>query len=95
MTDTGSENSEVVNKFYTGFPSYHHLVTFYEFAKPCAETMQYCYTSSPFTRPGGRTMALIDKLFLFLVRIRLGLFQQDLAHWFNVHESTVSRKVVT
>lgn len=85
-------------KFYTGFPSYHHLVTFYEFVKPCAETMQYCYTnstSSPFTRPGGRTMALIDELFLFLVRIRLGLFQQDLAHRFNVHESTVSRKVVT
>ena len=61
-------------KFYTGFPSYHHLVTFYEFVKPCAETMQYCYTnstSSPFTRPGGRTMALIYELFLFLVRIIL------------------------
>ena len=40
-------------------------------------------------------MALIDELILFLVRIRLGLFQQDLAHRFNVHESTVSRKVVT
>ena len=43
--------------------------------------MQYCYTnstSSPFTPPGGRTMALRDELFLFLVRIRLGLFQQDL-----------------
>lgn len=48
-----------------------------------------------FNRPGGRTMALIDELFLFLVRIRLGLFQQDLVHRFNVHESTVSRKVVT
>ena len=85
-------------KFYTGFPSYNHLVTFYEFVEPCAETMQYCYTtstSSPFTRPGGRVMTLIDELFLFLVRIRLGLFQQDLAHQFNVHESTVSRKVVT
>lgn len=30
-------------KFYTGFPSYHHLVTFYECVKPCAETMQYCH----------------------------------------------------
>ena len=43
-------------KFYTGFPSYHHLVTFYEFVKPCEETMQYCHTnstSSPFTHPGG------------------------------------------
>ena len=39
-------------------------------------------------------MALIDELFLFLVR-RLGLFQQDLAHQFNVHEYTVSRKVFT
>ncbi|XP_068690948.1 uncharacterized protein [Montipora foliosa] len=92
-----STDNDSIN-FCTGFPSYHHLVTFYEFVKACAETMQSCYTnstSSPFTRPGGRTMALIDELFLLLVRIRLGLFQQDLAHRFNVHESTVSRKLLT
>lgn len=84
-------------KFYTGFPSYQHLVTFYEIAKRSAETMQYCYTSgmSSKTRPGGRTMVLIDELFMFLVRLRLGLLQQDLAHRFNVHESTVTRKVIT
>ena len=55
--------------------------------------VQYCYkssTSSPCTRPGVRTMAIIDKLFLFLVRIRLGLFQQDLAHRFNVHDRVYS-----
>ena len=39
-------------------------------------------------------MALRDELFLFLVRIRLGLFQQDLLTDL-IHESTVSRKVVT
>lgn len=84
-------------KFYTGFVSYQHLVTFYEIVKPSAESMQYCYTSSMSSnaRPDGRTMVLIDELFLFLLRIRLGLLQQDLAHRFNVHESTVSRKVIT
>ena len=81
-------------KFYTGFESYQHLVTFYEIVKPSAESMQYCYTRSMSSnpRPGGRC---IDELFLFLLRIRLGLLQQDLAHRFNVHESTVSRKVIT
>lgn len=84
-------------KLYTGFVSYQHLITFYEIVTPSAESMQYCYTSSMSSspRPGGRTMVLIDKLFLFLLRIRLGLLQQGLAHRFNVHESTVSRKVIT
>lgn len=40
-------------------------------------------------------MQLIDELFMFLVRIELGLFQQDLAHRFNLHMSTVSRKLTT
>ncbi|CAH3177903.1 unnamed protein product [Porites evermanni] len=84
-------------KFCTGFVSYQYLVTFYEIVKPSAESMQYCYTSSMSSNPppGGRTMVLIGELFLFLLRIRLGLLQQDLAHRFNVHESTVSRKVIT
>lgn len=84
-------------KFYTGFPSYQHFIAFFEFVKPSAETMTYCYASNmPFvSRPGSKKMSLIDELFMFLVRIRLGLLQQDLAHRFNVSESTISRNVVT
>ena len=40
-------------------------------------------------------MVLIDEFFLFLVRIRVGLFAQDLAHRFNIHIATVSRKIIT
>ena len=83
-------------KFYTGFCSYKHFILFYDFIKPTAETMTYCYASGILeNRPNIRAMHLIDELFMFLVRIKLGLFQQDLAHRFNLHISSVSRKITT
>jgi len=83
-------------KFYTGFCSDKHFILFYDFIKPTAETMTYCYASGILeNRPNIRAMHLIDELFMFLVRIKLGLFQQDLAHRFNLHISSVSRKITT
>ena len=46
-------------------------------------------------RPGVRKMQLIDELFLFCVRLKLGLFALDLAQRFYLHVSSVSRKVTT
>lgn len=47
--------------------------------------MTYCYAAGILqNRPNVRAMQLIDKLFMFLVRIKLGLIQQDLAHRFIV-----------
>lgn len=40
-------------------------------------------------------MQIIDEMFMFLVRIKLGLFVQDLAFRFQLHISTVSRKLKT
>ena len=40
-------------------------------------------------------MKLIDELFLFLCRIRLGLHEEDLADRFRCSVSTVSRKIIT
>ena len=40
-------------------------------------------------------MQIIDEMFMFLVRIKLGLFLQDLAFRFQLHISTVSRKLTT
>ena len=40
-------------------------------------------------------MQLIDELFLFCVRLKLGLFELDLAQRFDLHVSSVSRKVTT
>lgn len=72
-------------KFYTGFCTYNHLKLFYNFARPSAETMTYCYAAGILqNRPNVRAMQLLDKLFMFLVRIKLGLIQQDLAHRFIV-----------
>lgn len=58
--------------------------------------MTYCYASGERgSRPGARSMLLIDEMFMFLVRLKLGLFEQDLAHRFQIHLSTVSRKLNT
>lgn len=74
-----------LERFYTGFCTYNHLKLFYNFARPSAETMTYCYAAGILQNwPNVRAMQLIDKLFMFLVRIKLGLFQQDLAHRFTV-----------
>ena len=64
--------------------------------KPSLENITYCYASGMANnRPGGRKMVLIDEFFMFLVRIRTGDLEQDLANRFNMHVSTVSRKITT
>jgi len=89
-----TDNDDI--KFYTGFPSYQHLTLFYNLVRPSAENMTYCYASGVLeSRPACRALPLIDELFMFLVRIKLGLFEQDLAHRFSIHISSVSRKIIT
>lgn len=43
----------------------------------------------------GQSLQPIDKLFLFLVHLSLGLKQRDLSHRFNIHESTVTQVITT
>lgn len=47
------------------------------------------------TRGRPPSLSFKIQLFLLLVRLRLGLFQQDLEHTFDIHESTVSRFFAT
>ena len=83
-------------KFYTGFPTYDHFKLFFELVKPTAETMVYVYASGIGTnRPGVRKMQLIDELFLFCVRLKLGLFELDLAQRFELYVASISRKITT
>ena len=42
-----------------------------------------------------QSLALEDQLFMWLYKVRLGLFDQDLAVRFNISISTVSRTVIT
>ena len=90
----GVDNESI--KFYTGFPSNEHIKFFFSFIKPSAELMTYCYTSGEReNRPASRNMLLIDEMFIFLVQLKLGLFELDLADRFEIHISSVSRKLVT
>ena len=83
-------------KFYTGFPSNNHIKRFFEFVEPNAKYMTYCYASGVReSRPAARQMQLIDEIFMFLVRLKLGHFEKDLADRFNLHISSISRKVIT
>ena len=46
-------------------------------------------------RRQSRTIQLIDELFLFLCRLRVGLLTTDLAVRFSISKASVSRKIVT
>lgn len=85
--------------FYTGFMSFSLFNAFFNFIKPSASSMtSYYYKASEAINVAvrkQRNMLLIDELFMFLCRLRCGLMEQDLAVRFNIHISTVSRKIIT
>jgi hypothetical protein len=84
--------------FYTGFTSYKHFYLFYRCVEPNAKTMVSAYYQGTrtFSLAGRkRNMLLIDELFMFLCRLRVGLLEQDLGVRFNCSISTVSRKIIT
>ncbi|XP_060595512.1 uncharacterized protein LOC132749670 [Ruditapes philippinarum] len=93
-------------QFYTGFSSYTLLLNVYNLLRPTAEKMtrwsqiqrkRMGYSQEINTDISFRSEStpLIDQFFMFLVKIRLGLFQQDIACRFNVSQSTVSRIIIT
>ncbi len=90
-------NNDTLINFYTGFPSYQQLITFFKWIEPSANSMRTsAYQSTDTISLAGRPrcMILVDELFMFLIRLRLGLYEQDLAVRFNCTVSTVSRKVI-
>ena len=100
--------------FYTGFESYQALIAFWDFVKPCSESLiswknarakvkgDHADPSVPFPflqqqkneRNRQREMEPIDQLWLF-TRVRLGLFERELAHRLGVSVSTMSDVFVT
>ena len=80
--------------FYTGFPSYAHLKACFDFGGPAASRLLYrdsrrVLHQSNKGRP--RSLSPMDEFFLTLVRLRLGLLEDDIAYRFGVSQSTVSR----
>ena len=85
-------------RFYTGFPNYSSFKAFYEYLSPPCEHLTYHgsntapQTSESQTKCGrARSMSPEQELFLVLVRLRLGLLLQDIAHRFNISITQVSR----
>lgn len=102
-----SSNSEVFNiekykdnpddiAFYTGLSDYEMLMC-YNLVKDSAKNISYnyerIYCDLESTKQPGRPRALstFQEFIMTLVRIRLGLFERDLGHRFNVSHMSVSR----
>ena len=83
--------------FYTGLSDYAMLMLCYNMIKDSAKNISYnhervyCDLDSK-NKPGRpRVLNTFQEFIMVLMRIRLGLFERDLAHRFNVSIMTVSR----
>lgn len=91
-------------KFYTRFVTYSHLMAFWKLIEPASHNMIHVSRVRATTMRSeartadsawGESLQPIDEFFLLMVYLSLGLEQRDLAHRFNIHESTVSRIITT
>ena len=92
-------------KFYTGFVDYDILCYGFRLLEPNTDNLirwgqvQRSKAHVENNTPGDvfrdSTLPLIDQFFMFLTRIRLGLFEEDLAVRFCVSKSTVTRVILT
>ena len=89
-------------RFYTGIPDQATLMAFYEeILEDDAKVMRQwegkksknCYTD---IKPGRHhKLPLLEQFFLTLVRLRLGLLEQDLTNRFDISVSSVPRITAT
>ncbi|XP_064475789.1 uncharacterized protein LOC135389660 [Ornithodoros turicata] len=76
--------------FYTGLPSYEVFKALLEYVDPWTNmSSQTIETSTNVGRPSA--LSIENQFLLVLMKLRLGLFEKDLAHRFQMHQSTVSR----
>ena len=80
-------------KFYTGFTTFSALMICFNLLGPSVDNLTYRSTGREVKSKKGqkRKLSPINELFLLLVQLRLGLFEQDLAHRFGISQSSVSR----
>ncbi|CAN8007014.1 unnamed protein product [Ixodes hexagonus] len=87
-------------QFYTGLLSYEHFMSLWHFLVPGEDgenVKVWSTTYSGKTTNAGRHPILSSKeqVFLLLIRLRLGLFERDLAYRFRVSIATVSKVCTT
>ena len=89
--------------FYTGFPAFSTLKAFFNFLGPAVDNLKYSkkqeeadvLSGAENKRCRQRTLPPLEEFFMTLVRLRLGLAEQDLAYRFGISQSTVSRITCT
>ena len=89
-------------KFYTGFPTYEGLLTFFRCIAlyvsnmiTWAQVQRRSSSSLSAAYSFGSKLQPFDQFFLFLHKLRVGSLDQDLADKFNISVPTVSRTVIT
>ncbi|XP_058629590.1 uncharacterized protein LOC131539210 [Onychostoma macrolepis] len=91
-------------RFYTRFVTYNHLMAFWRLIEPASHNMVRVTRARAATtrseggasgNASGQCLQPIDEFFLFMVHLSVGLTQRDLAHRFDIHQSTVSRIITT
>ncbi|KAJ8273933.1 hypothetical protein GJAV_G00107130 [Gymnothorax javanicus] len=93
-------------RFYTRFPSYEHLMSFWSLIEPCIYKMVRVTRAksaakrneevvTPARSSTRQVLQPIDEFFLFLSYLSVGLKERDLANRFSIHQSTVSRIIAT
>ena len=87
--------------YYTGFSSFFALKSFYDYLGLAADhlIMSYSHDGSipdeQVKRCRSRALPPLEEFFMTMLRLRAGLFEQDIANRFQVSQSTVSRIVCT
>ena len=96
------QRSEKLCSFYTGFPNYGTFKALFDYLKDAAvtkrnwrggETANKSHFSDGFQRkPGPNSKLTLEEEFLIvMIRLKVGLFQKDLALRFGLSEATISR----
>ena len=87
MVCTVFSNDNELIRFYTGFPTYMMLISFFNVLSPSALNMvrwtQICRQRSNLSKKlyksFNQKLLLIDQLFMILQKVRLGTLDQDVA----------------
>ena len=82
-------------KFYMGFYSCAALMIFFNFLGRGSSKLNYWGSTKFEAKTAKGRKRTLEEFFLVLVRLRLGLFEQDLAYRFALSRCTVSRIINT
>ena len=94
--ENNSDNASKV-RFFTGFSLFAALIACFNLLGPSVDQLWYRSTTEKSNKGLGqkRTLSPLNEFFLMLVRLRLDLFEHDLAYKFGISQSSVSKILIT